>query len=689
MSKKPGSGLGVPLHLVRNIGIAAHIDAGKTTLSERILFYTGASHKIGEVHDGAATMDFMAEERAHGITIGSAVTQCPWNDHLIQLVDTPGHVDFTIEVERAMRVLDGAVIVMDGVRGVEPQTETVWRQASRFDIPRLIFLNKMDRPGADVDRCLAAIEKRLRGNPVPVCLPLADDHTVLDLVHQQIIRFKGDRGEVVERGPVPDELAEVLQAHRETLLLAAAEFDPQLEELVLGGEEAIPVELIWSALRAGTLARKIHPVFGGSALRNWGVQALLDGVLRLLPHPLERPPAVAHLPGTDEARAVEMTPDGPLCALAFKVQLWEGRRHVFVRVYRGRIEAGQEVRISGKGTTERVARVFEVDAASKKRVEGAEAGQIVLLAGLRWLTTGDTLVAAGDEELALEPIDTKQPVLGLAVEPLRSADEAKMIEVFGKVCEEDPTVRFEDDKDTGQRVIKGMGELHLQIIFERVQREFGLEVRAGRPTVMTRETIGGSATADATVDRVLNAGPNELHLKARARARVRPRDRDAGMDVKVAPAVLPAGVILTPAQLEAVTAGVTDSTLAGPAEGAPLQDVAVELLEVELFEQASSPQALRIAAAQAVREAMIQAGGQVLRPLMAVEVVVPDENLGGVLGDLQSRGASIHGQESDMGTSTIKGECGLHRLLGYATDLRSMTRGRGQFTMEFSRFDVG
>jgi elongation factor G len=279
-------------------------------------------------------------------------------------------------------------------------------------------------------------------------------------------------------------------------------------------------------------------------------------------------------------------------------------------------------------------------------------------------------------------------VLGLAVEPLRSADEAKMIEVFGKVCEEDPTVRFEDDKDTGQRVIKGMGELHLQIIFERVQREFGLEVRAGRPTVMTRETIGGSATADATVDRVLNAGPNELHLKARARARVRPRDRDAGMDVKVAPAVLPAGVILTPAQLEAVTAGVTDSTLAGPAEGAPLQDVAVELLEVELFEQASSPQALRIAAAQAVREAMIQAGGQVLRPLMAVEVVVPDENLGGVLGDLQSRGASIHGQESDMGTSTIKGECGLHRLLGYATDLRSMTRGRGQFTMEFSRFDA-
>jgi elongation factor G len=680
----------VELDSVRNIGIAAHIDAGKTTLTERILFYTGASHKIGEVHDGAATMDFMAEEKAHGITIGSAVTRCPWDGHLVQIVDTPGHVDFTIEVERAMRVLDGAVIVMDAVRGVEPQTETVWRQASRFDIPRCIFVNKMDRPGASYQRCMDTLAKRLDGHPVPVCVPV-EDGRVIDLINEEVVSFSGDRGQDVTRGPVPADLQDLLQEHRETMLLAAAEFDEELEEAVLM-EEAIDPEAVWSALRKGLLEGKVHAFFGGSALRNWGIQPLLDGILKLMPNPLERPAAIAHevVDGEQgEETFIEMTPDGPLAALAFKVQLWEGRRHVFVRVYQGILNSGDTIRIGGRDETERVARVFQVDAGRKKRVDGATAGEIVLLAGLRKATTGDTICAV-DTDILLERIDTKEPVLGLAVEPESSRDEDKMLEVMAKICEEDPTVRFEEDTDTGQRILKGMGELHLQIIFERIEREFGLKVRAGKPRVMIRETIAGPGKGDATVDRTLRAGEaNALRLHARAAARVAPRGRDEGMEVEVEPTILPAGATLSAAQREAVEAGVNDATLGGPSEGAPLQDVKVRLLTVEIFGEGSSPQALRIAASQAVREAMLDGGGQVLRPLMTVEVVSPDENLGTVLGDLQSRGATILGQESDMGMSSIHGECPLQALLGYATQLRSITKGRGQFTMDFARFDVG
>ena len=690
MSKKAPKGH-VNLEQVRNIGIAAHIDAGKTTLTERILFYTGASHKIGEVHDGAATMDFMAEEKAHGITIGAAVTKCPWGEHTFQVIDTPGHVDFTIEVERAMRVLDGAVIVMDGVRGVEPQTETVWRQASRFDVPRIIFINKMDRPGADIDRCMESIERRLGGHPVPVCVPVPDEQGVLDLVSQTYLRFSGENGELVERGPIPEAHLALARRHRETMLLACAEADPELEEMVLE-ELEIPEARIWAALRKATIARRIHPVFSGSALRNWGVQPLLDGAVKLLPNPLERPEAVARVVGSAEGEdeaLVEMSPDGELVALAFKVQMFEGRRHVFVRLYRGCIEPGQEIRIGGRAKAERVARLFEVDAGNKRKIEFASAGQIVLLAGVRWATTGDTVLGMTGPELLLERIDAKEPVLGLAVEPMSAKEDEKLSEVLYKICEEDPTVRFQEDKDTGQRILKGMGELHLQIIFERIEREHGLKVRAGRPSVMTRETVGGEAKADTLVDRQLHMGHDLVNLKARAVAKATSRDRDSGITERCEPRVLPAGVVLSPAQRDALVAGVHDATMAGPSEGAPLQDISVELLEVELFAEASTPQALRIAASQAVREAIVAAGGQVLRPRMRVEVVVPDENVGSVIGDLQSRGAGITGQESDMGTSTILGECSLHRLLGYATDLRSMTRGRGQFTMEFARFDVG
>ena len=676
----------VALQQVRNIGVAAHIDAGKTTLSERILFYTGACHRIGEVHDGAAHMDFMAEERAHGITIGSAVTHCPWQGHLIQLVDTPGHVDFTIEVERAMRVLDGAVIVLDGVRGVEPQTETVWRQASRFDIPRLIFVNKMDRPGADYERSLASVVKRLRGNPVPVCVP-TEDQLVLDLVHQQAWSFTGDRGEIATAGPIPPEHQATFEHHRQNMLLAAAEEDDDLADAVLEEAEVDP-EALLQALRKGCLAGRFQPVFGGSALRNWGVQPLLDGVLALLPNPLERPPSVAEtLNGAPER--VEMTADGSLVALAFKVQRWDGRRHVFVRVYRGRLAPGDKVALSGKDKVERVARVFDVDANAKKAMDSAQAGQICLLAGLREATTGDTLSSPG-AELLLEPIELKEPVLGLAIEASSTQDEEKLLDVLAKLCEEDPTLRFDDDEETGQRILKGMGELHLQIIFERIQREFNLSVRAGKPRVMTRETVAGPGRAQCLLNRLLNAGEDdEILFKAQASASVRPRPRDAGIEQRVEPLLEPAGAHLNAAQQEAIRAGVDDAIGAGPVEGAPLQDLAVSLDGLTLFPEGSTPQALRIVAAQAVREAIQNAGGQLLRPIMAVEVAVPEENLGTVLGDLQSRAATIMGQENDLGQATIRGECPLQALLGYTTELRSLTRGRGQFTMEFARFDVG
>jgi elongation factor G len=675
------------LETVRNIGIAAHIDAGKTTLTERILFYTGALHRIGEVHDGGAHTDYQPEEQQHGITITTAVTRCPWRDHLIQVVDTPGHVDFTIEVERAMRVLDGAVIVIDGVRGVEPQTETVWRQANKFDIPRIFFLNKMDRPGADYARSMKTLSEKLRANPVPVCIPIIEQNIVLDLVNQEAISFSGTNGETVSRGPIPDDLLEEAEEQRESMLLAAAEADPELEDAVLEGEDIAP-ERVWAALRKATIEGTINPIFGGSALRNWGVQPLLDGVLALLPAPMDRPETIAKKVADEEEVLVQMVDAEPLVALAFKVQMFDGRRHVFARIYRGTLTPGDKVAVAGKDIEERVARVFDIDANRKKRIKVASAGQIVLLAGLRHATTGDTLCAPDSEHLFLESIDARDPVLGLAIEPESSRDEEKLLEALRKVCEEDPTLKFEEDKETGQRILSGMGELHLQIIFERIQREHKISVRAGRPRVVTRETVGGSGQADVLLNRQIRIGDKELLLKARAVATARPSERGAGNHATVSPMVLPEDASLSEAQLAALELGVNDSILGGPLEGAPLVDVSVSLKTIELFEEASSPQALRIAASQAVREALLDAGGQVLRPIMKVEVVVPDESMGSVLGDLQSRRAIITGQTSNMGTSTILAECPLNGLLGYTTELRSMTRGRGQFTMEFERFDV-
>ena len=671
---------------VRNIGIAAHIDAGKTTLTERILFYTGALYKIGEVHDGAAHMDYMAEEQSHGITITSALTKAAWQDHLIQIVDTPGHVDFTIEVERSMRVLDGCIIVLDGVRGVEPQTETVWRQRSRFDLPTLFFVNKMDRPGADFAQAMASIGKRLDGTPVPVTVPLPEEDAVVHLVERQRIRFLGEHGEEVVREPCDDVCWANLAEQREALLLGAAEIDDALADQVLAGAEPEP-EQLWEVLRRGTREGLLHPCFGGSALRNLGVQPLLDAIVTLLPSPLDRPPALAYRPDGSEEEVV-MRDDGPLAALAFKVQMWEGRRHVFARLYRGILRPGDEVAYQqpdGQVKKEHVARLFDVDASHKQRIDQAHAGEIVLLAGLRRATTGDTLCDP-DHLLRLERIETREPVLSLAIEPASSEQEEKFLEVLEKLQEEDPTLRFGEDPETGQRLLSGMGELHLQIVLERLQREYHLQVRAGRPAVALRETIGREACADYLFQPPAEAGGNAM--RARVRACVRPLERGAGIHTRAEPRVLPEGARLLDPQREALQQGLAFALGGGPIEGAPLEDLEVTLEEVELFGSDSSPEALNAAVSRAVRRALADADPTLLQPIMTAEVVVPEENLGAVLGDLQSRQAVIRDTRREVGSSTIRCEIPLASLLGYTTTLRSMTQGRGQFSTQFERFDV-
>ena len=692
-TRRPPSGKSTPartaLDHVRNIGIAAHVDAGKTTLTERILYYTGASHKIGEVHDGAAHMDWMAEEQDHGITITAAVTKAPWRDHVLQVVDTPGHVDFTIEVERSMRVLDGVVLVLDGVRGVEPQTETVWRQRCRFGLPVLFFVNKADRPGADFLRVLDDIRDRLGVEPVALTVPLPEAHACIDLLRRRLLHFDGEQGEQVRAEPCPEPLWGPVAPLRESLLLAAADLDDALADVVLAGDEPDPQALL-AALRRGTVAGRLFPCYGGSALRNLGVQPLMDGAVDLLPAPLDRPPATGRLAdGTSEE--VALGERGPLAALVFKVQMWDGRRHCFTRVYRNRLCAGDAVAFratDGRIVKEQVARIFDIDAGRKTRMNEAGPGQIVLLAGLRHAATGDTLCDP-EHVLSLERIEARRPVLSLAIEPAAGTDEDKLLEALDKVEQEDPTLRIEEDPETGQRLLKGMGELHLQIVLERIEREFGQRVRSGRPAVAMRETVAAPGAAEVLHARPASPDGRHPELSAWAAARVAPRGRGRGNAVHCEPRLRPEGASLTPEQQQALQDALQASLAAGPLHGAPVEDVAVALTEVELFGPQSTPEALHAAAARALAKALAAAEPLALRPLMRVSVVVPEDNLGSVLGDLQQRRGLIHDTNTRDGTTTVLAEVALEALLGYTTELRSLTQGRGQFTMEFQRFDAG
>jgi elongation factor G len=659
MSKSPD------LTHTRNIGIAAHVDAGKTTLTERILFYTGASYKIGEVHDGAAHMDYIEEEQAHGITINSAVTRANWQEHLIQIIDTPGHVDFTIEVERAMRILDGCILVLDGVRGVEPQTETVWRQRNKFDLPALFFINKMDRPGADFDHAMESIGKRLQGEPVPITVPLPEKQAVVHLIDKTMIYFEGDLGETVRQEHCDETTWNSLSSHHESMLLAAAEFNEEVADKVLAGDEPEPDE-IWSALRIGTLAGRIHPCFGGTALRNQGVQPILDGVIKLLPSPHDRPLTRA-ISIDDVEENIALGQDGPLVALCFEVQLWDGRRHVYARIYRGDLKPGDKITAiqpDGVQIHETVARIFEVDAGKKSRLDQATAGQIILMAGLKNVTTGDT-ICDPEHILMLERIDTREPVLSLAVEPQSGEDEDKFLEIMDKIQQEDPTLLLEEDKDTGQRLLRGMGELHLQIVLERLQREFNLNIRSGRPAVALREAITRSAKAECLYQPPYDPKLHEHEIKARVEVSLTPLERGTGINIIFEPEIKPEGHKLPQPQIDAINEALQLALASGPIEAAPLEDLELRITQVETFGRSTTPDALHAATAKACIKAIQQAEPVLLHPIMAAEVVVPEENLGQVLGDLQARLGVIQDTSKWKDTATISCEVALDKLLGY------------------------
>ncbi|HJZ84720.1 MAG TPA: elongation factor G [Polyangia bacterium] len=672
------------LERVRNIGIVAHIDAGKTTLTERFLYYSGRIHRIGEVHEGEATMDWMPQERARGITITAAATTLQWQNHEIHLIDTPGHVDFTIEVERSLRVLDGAVVVFDGVSGVEPQSETVWRQADKFHVPRLCFINKMDRVGADFAASVQSIVKRLGARPVPIQLPIgAEDRFegVVDLVGERALYFSGQENEPPHEGAVPDSMAAAVRAAREQLIEAAADFDDALAVQFLDGHAVDPAQ-VKRALRKGTLQNKIVPVLAGAALRNKGVQPLLDAVIDFLPAPTEVPNPEGVSPKTGQRETRPADDKAPFSALAFKVQMDEGRKTVYLRIYSGVVRPGDDVLNVRLGKTEKVARLFSVHADRRERIDKAGTGMIVLAMGLKETGTGDTLCAPA-APISYEPIESYEPVTSVAVEPRTLAEKAKLDLALAKMADEDPTFRVREDPETGQTIISGMGELHLEIVTDRLRSEYGVAATVGKPQVVYRETLTKSAEAEARFERKLE----DEQLYGHARVRVGPRPRGAGNLVR-AELLPPPAPQPPPAFVEAALMGLREGTSSGPAGGYPLEDIEVVLTGLEVRPDASSEVGYKIAASEALRRACADAGPRLIEPIMAIEVIVPEEFMGEVLGDLNARRAQI----DDVGfrgvLRVIDARAPLRVMFGYSNDLRSRSQGRATFTMKFDRFDA-
>jgi elongation factor G len=665
---------------IRNIGIVAHIDAGKTTVTERFLRHSGKIHRVGEVHDGEAQMDWMPEERERGITITAAATSFEWKDREIHLIDTPGHVDFTIEVERSLRVLDGAVVVFCGVGGVEPQSETVWRQADKFGVPRVAFVNKMDRVGADFDAVVAQIRDRLHAPALPIQLPIGAEEAfagVVDLVRMRAVRLTEDVEGADEVGPLPASLVPSARAARDRLIEALADGDDAIAEAFL--EEREPDELLLErALRAACIRRAVVPVLCGAALRNRGVRLLLDAVADYLPSPADLPP-VRGVDPRDPGRTVERHPrDGdPLAALAFKVAMDEGRKVVYLRLFSGAVEPGMAVYNPRVGETERVARLFAVHADRRQRLDHAGAGSIVVAAGLKHATTGDTLCSQS-EPVLLERIDAYEPVISIAIEPKNQPAKKKLDLALAKMVEEDPTFRVRDDPETGQTLISGMGELHLQIVVDRLRREYQAEAAVGKPQVVYRESIATVGEASATFERELK----EATLYGTARVRVAPLPRGAGRRVAAA---VPEGRV-PPALIRSALDGLREAAETGPG-GFPMEDVEATLLEIGFREDAQPEVGVKVAAGEAFRRAVAGASPFRLEPIMAVEVVVPEEHIGAVIGDLKARRASI----LDIGTSrdrrVARAHVPLRQMFGYSTDVRSLTKGRATFTMEFHAFD--
>ena len=672
----------IPIERYRNIGIMAHIDAGKTTTTERVLYYTGKSYKIGEVHEGTATMDWMEQEQERGITITSAATTCFWRDHRVNIIDTPGHVDFTIEVERSLRVLDGAVAVFDSVAGVEPQSETVWRQADKYRVPRICFVNKMDRIGANFDRTVGMIRDRLGAHPVIVNFPIGVESEfagVVDLVRNKaIIWHEESLGAKFSDEPIPAELQAKAAELRTALVEAAAELDDHVLEAYLGGEEPDEETLV-RCLRKGTVAGKLVPVICGSAFKNKGVQPLLDAVVDFLPSPVEVPPTEGTKPGSDEKVTRAPSDDQPVAALAFKIMSdpFVGTL-TFIRVYSGVIESGSYLQNTVKDNRERIGRILLMHANSREEVKEARAGDIVALVGLKNTTTGDTLADA-QKPVVLERMEFPDPVIEVAVEPKTKADQEKMGVALNKLAAEDPSFRVGTDQESGQTVIKGMGELHLEIIVDRMKREYKVDANVGQPQVAYRETI----TRDADVDYTHKKQTGGSGQFARIKLHFAPAEKGAGFqfDSKIVGGSVPKEYI------PGVQKGLESAVQNGVIAGFPMIDIRIELTDGAYHDVDSSVMAFEIAARAAFREGAAKAAPQLLEPVMRVEAVTPDEYMGDIIGDLNSRRGQITGMEPRGNAQVVSAMVPLATMFGYVNTLRSLSQGRAQFTMHFDHYE--
>jgi elongation factor G len=676
-----------PLEKTRNIGIMAHIDAGKTTTTERILYYTGRTHKMGEVHEGAAVMDWMEQEQERGITITSAATACEWKDHRINIIDTPGHVDFTVEVERSLRVLDGAIAIFDSVAGVEPQSETVWRQADKYKVPRVAYVNKMDRTGADFFAAVETMRDRLGAHPLPIQIPIgqeADFAGVVDLIEDKALVWKDELGTEFEFEEVPEELKELAHEHRTHLIEACADYDDELMEAYLNDEE-IPHERIAKSLHRATLDIKVTPVLCGSSFKNKGVQPLLDAIVELLPSPLEVPPVKGIEPPkkgeNGSGKEAERPPEegAPFSALAFKVMAdpYVGKLTYF-RVYSGTLSAGSRVLNASNRRTERVGRLLMMHANHREEIEECYAGDILAGVGLKQTSTGDTLCAP-DAPIVLEQIEFPEPVIAVAIEPKTKADQEKLGAALARLAEEDPTFQVESDEETGQTLIHGMGELHLEVLVDRMLREFSVDANVGRPQVAYRETIRDRAEK----------------VEGRFVRQTGGRGQYGHVVINMEPAPgegfdflneIKGGVI--PSEfLPAVEQGVEEALASGVKAGYPMVDVRVELIDGSSHDVDSSEMAFKVAGSMALQEAARRAKPVLLEPVMSVEVVTPEGFLGDVIGDLSRRRGKVQGQEPRGNALAVHAFVPLGEMFGYATDLRSSTQGRANYTMQFERYE--
>ena len=671
----------VPLEKVRNIGIMAHIDAGKTTTTERILFYTGRTHKIGEVHEGAATMDWMVQEQERGITITSAATTCQWRGHVINIIDTPGHVDFTVEVERSLRVLDGAVAVFCAKGGVEPQSETVWRQADKYGVPRIAYVNKMDIMGADFFNVVQMMKDRLGAKPVPIQLPIGKEDTfkgVIDLITNEALIYTDDLGTTSEHTQIPEELKELVEEYRTNLIEAVAETDEELMMKYLEGEE-FTVEEIKAGLRKATIAGEIVPVCCGSSYKNKGVQPLLDAVVEFLPSPVDIPSVKGINPDSGEEDERNASDEEPLSALAFKIMAdpFVGKL-VFTRVYSGILTAGTYVFNSTKGKKERIGRLVKMHANHREEVEEIRAGDIGAVVGLKEVTTGDTLCDP-DKPIILEKMEFPEPVISVAIEPKTKAGQEKLALSLQKLAEEDPSFRTYTDQETGQTIIAGMGELHLEIIVDRLQREFKVECNVGKPQVAYKETIRKAVKAEGKFVRQSGGRGQYGH----AWIELIPQERGKGYEFvnNIVGGVIPKEYI------PAIDAGIQEAMTSGVVAGYPVIDCKVILFDGSYHEVDSSEMAFKIAGSMAFKNAMQKADPVLLEPIMKVEVVVPEEYMGDVMGDINSRRGRIEGMEPRNGAQVIRAYVPLAEMFGYATTLRSRTQGRGTYVMQFATYE--